>query len=359
MTEINTDQLLKAKKVPAVQPSDYLSTGSTVLNLACTGKTIGGFIKGHYYYFVGDSSSGKTWLALTCFAEAVLNPSFNDHRLIYDNAEDGAMMDWVRFFGKKMARRVEPPSRSKDRTPVHSETIEDFYFHLDDAKEAGKPFIYVMDSMDALSSDDEQETVQKQKKAYRANKEMPGSYGDGKAKRNSSGVRQILSYLRKSGSILIILSQTRESLAKFTMDKKTRSGGKALTFYATLEMWSSQAGHIKKNVNDKTRELGIYSQVRVKKNRIVGKDRTVTIPIYHSYGIDDVGSCIDYLLEEGHWKKAKGKINAKELDFIGSREQIVHHVEENGIQRDLQMVVSEVWASIEEQCAIKRLKRYD
>ena len=97
----------KKEKVPKVQ--DYLSTGSTLLNLALTGKPNCGFAKGHYYFIVGDSISGKTWLSLSCLAEASLNSSLKNYKFIYDNCEDGALMDIGKFFGKRVAQRMEAP----------------------------------------------------------------------------------------------------------------------------------------------------------------------------------------------------------------------------------------------------------
>lgn len=274
-------------------------------------------------------------------------------------------MDFERFFGKVAAERIEPPRKTTDGVPIYSDTIQDLYYHLDDAKREGIPFIYVLDSMDALSSKEEQKKVQEQKKSHRKKvdqgkeEKVTGSFGDGKAKVNSSSLRQIMPYIRDSGSILIFISQTRDNLNTFALDKKTRSGGRSLTFYATLEMWSSQAGHIKKKVKEKDRELGIYSKIRIKKNRLVGKDRTVTIPIYHSLGIDDLGSCIDYLIEEDHWKKTNGTINAKEFETRGTREQLVRHIENNDLHRDLQDLVTEVWNEIEELCVVERKSRYE
>ena len=89
--------LLTKRKKEVLTAKDFLSTGSTLLNLACTGFPNRGFVKGRYYFIVGDSTSGKTWLSLTCLAEASINPNFKDYRFIYDNAEDGALMDITRF----------------------------------------------------------------------------------------------------------------------------------------------------------------------------------------------------------------------------------------------------------------------
>ena len=109
--------------------------------------------------------------------------------------------------------------------------------------------------MDCLSSKEEADKFDQHKKAFRTGKKVPGSYGDGKAKKNSAGIRKLLSDLGKSDSILIIINQTRDNIG-FGFDKKTRSGGKALRFYATTEIWSSVVGKLKKNVRGKDRQQG-------------------------------------------------------------------------------------------------------
>lgn len=363
-SEDNQDvrDVLKGKPRQApLKSSDYLSTGSTLLNLACTGKPRQGFMKGHYYFLVGDSSSGKTFLSLTCFAEACASKHFDEYELIFDNAENGALMDWARYFGSKAAARIKAPS-VKGQPPSPSVTIQDFYDRLDALRKRGKPSIYVLDSMDALSSVQEEKTISKQRASRNKgdDKKTPGSYGDGKAKENSGNLRRVMPYLHSTGSILIIIGQTRDSFQSFGWgDQKTRSGGHALTFYATLEMWSSIAGRIKKRVGEKDRPIGVYSKIRVKKNRIIGRDRTVIVPIYDSVGIDDIGGCIDYLVEEGHWPRVKGIISAKEFDLNLPREKLVKHIEDNDMHRELQAVVAQVWEEIETACRITRKSRYE
>lgn len=168
---VDTDKVKKAlrkkRSKPVIAASDFLSTGSTVLNLACSGRPDGGFVKGYYILLVGDSRSGKTFLSLTCLAEANLNKNFKDYRFIYDNAESGALMDIKRFFGSGVAQRMEPPARDKEGNPVFSSTIQDFYFHVDDANKdpLQKPYIYILDSMDALDSDEDAKKFDQRKRA--------------------------------------------------------------------------------------------------------------------------------------------------------------------------------------------------
>ncbi len=348
-------------KAPLPQPTqkDFLSTGSTMLNMALTGKPNCGFLKGLYYFLVGDSQSGKTFLALTCLAEATLNPAFKEHRFIFDNGENGALMNMGKFFGQAMVDRLEPPCK-KDDEPVFSETVEQFYYHLDDAVKDGRPFIYILDSMDVLSSEPEQDKFEEKREAFERGKSAAGSYGDGKAKINSQHLRQVLGALRKTGSILIIINQTRDNLG-FGFEKKSRSGGHALTFYASVELWSNVAGKIKKTVKGTPRQIGTFCQVRVKKNRVNGKDRTITVPIYWSCGIDDVGSMVDYLVEEKHWgKKDKGDtIIAKDLDLEMSREKLIRHIQDNDMEKDVQEIVRDVWDEIEAACEVARKPRYE
>jgi recA bacterial DNA recombination protein len=356
-----------AAKRPAgkLLPQDMLSTGSTLLNLACSGRPTAGFAKGQYYFLVGDSSSGKSWLSLSCLAEATFNKNYDQYRLIQDDAEGGTLMDFEKYFGKRVAARVEPPD-TRNGDPVYSKTVEDFYFNLDRAFGDGRPFVYVLDSMDCLTTladlekfTDRRVAHDKVRKAGGSPEDLAGSYGTAKAKLNSNSMPSVIARLKQTGSILIIIAQTRDNIGTFTMEKKTRSGGHALKFYACLELWSSVKGPIKKTVRGKDRQLGIHALVRVKKNRQTGRDRRVVIPIYHSFGIDDVGGNVDYLLEEGHWKKKGSTISAPEFEFEGNREQLVAHVEEQDMERRLQMLVARVWNEIEEACEIPRKFRYE
>lgn len=335
-----------------------LSLGSTLLNLAISGKPQGAIPVGTYVFMVGDSASGKTFLSLTAFAEALRSKHFKEHRLIYDDIEGGAMMDWEKFFGKSVAALVEPPRGSRG-APEYSETLEDFYYNIDDAIQLGRPFIYVLDSMDGLTTGDDVEKFREAKDARRKGKDVGGSYGTSKAKTNSVGMRQVIRGLKKTGSILIVLCQTRENIGFGSQfNPKTRAGGRALTFYAHVEVWFSSKGQIKKTVKGKPRQLGITAQIETKKNRVTGKLRKVDVPILWSLGIDDIGSMISYLVEEGHWSEKKGIIDAKELGLAGSAEKLCVEIEQKGLEKELKALTAECWGEIETACETQRKARY-
>ena len=346
-----------ATKETKIHRRDLLPTGSTLLNLACSDNPFGGFLKGKYYWLVGGSTSGKTFFSMTCFAEACSHPSFKNYRIIYDNVEDGMLMDVDRLFGSEVKRKIEAPATDKDGD-VMSFSIEDFQYNVDDAIKKGKPFIYVLDSMDSLSSHAEVKKFEEHKKAHREDKKSPGSYGDGKAKKNSEGLRKIINGLKKTGSILIIISQTRADLGYGPSTKKP-SGGEALKFYACLEIWTAVLGSVGKTVKGKDRKIGTMVGIQTKKNRITGKNREIETVIYPSYGIDDIGSCIDYLVSEKWWEKeTKTSIIAKEFELTATRAKLINHIEKNNLENELKSICGKCWKEIDKLCEVPRKKRY-
>lgn len=350
--------LRRARGVEAITPDRLLSSGSTVLNLACTGLVEGAFLKGHYYLYCGDSDSGKTFVGLACLAEAANNRSFDGYDLVYDAPEGGALMDIRRFYGRRLAERLQPPAADKDGRAEHSRTVQQFYEHLDARFKRGRPFVWLLDSQDCMSS--EEEIKHADKRARRADDgEGKGSYGDGKARYHSQHLRRVLGPLADSGSILVIINQARQSFDPFNPD--AYSGGTALRFYATLQLWSKNGGKIKRQIRGKDRQLGILAKIRVKKNRITGRDRSVVVPIYHSAGIDEVGSMVDYLVSERRWVESGGVVTVSGLgpEFDVRREALVAKIEEDDLEDDVRELVRQTWDGVEAACVVKRKPRYE
>lgn len=354
--------LKKSKRSSKIPIEDFLSTGSTLLNLACSGSINGGYAKGLYTYIVGDSSSGKSFFAMTCLAEASINPGFDDYRFIFDNAENGSLANTRKFFGRRVEERLEPPRGTPDE-PEYSTTLEDFYANVDGALKEKKPFIYILDSMDAITTKEEVEVLDEKNKSIREGKKDKGkgTYGTGKAKMNSANLRTITNRLKKTGSILIIISQTRDNIgfgAQF--NPKSRSGGHALRFYARIEIWTSVIKRIKHSVNGIERKIGAVTKVEFKKNHITGwEGNYVEVPFYRSVGFDDLGGCVDYLTKEGWWKETNKVINAQEFDVKLKREALVKHIEEKELQKKLRKLVGQCWRDVEAQCSVQRKGRYD
>lgn len=349
---------------------NILSSGDSILNLACTNNINGFLLKGKYYLFVGESESGKTWLTMNLFAESTLHPVFKNYKLIYDNVEDGANMDLEFYFGSKTAKRIEVPEPDrKDKNGIpepYSITIEQFYDsidrHLDLAEEGGYGIIYIGDSMDGLTSEAELKKAKINRVLRVKRKDTEGEMGDGKAKINSKNLRRICSRLAKSGSILVIVAQEREIIGG--MGGKSQSGGKAMKFYATLQLWARVKKLITCNIRGKERTLGVLSEINIRKNRLTGeKHKRIYLPIYHSFGVDRLGSMVDWLMSEDYWEGGKtevSKIKAINFDVELNKESLIRHIEKNDLEDKLKEIVNDLWNEIQKKIINKvvRERRY-
>lgn len=360
----NTDKMKEALLKPkAKEPAPiYLSTGCLVLDLILSGKRRGGLLAGHCYHFVGISHSGKTSLAYSCFAEACRSAKFADHNLIFDDPDHGALPELQRLYGKQLFSRLRSPAKDKQGGPAHSFLIQDFYYNVDAAFDLKKPCIYMLDNMDALSSADVEEKYEKKRKVWKGDSEekVAGAYGVDKAKYNWERLRKINSRAAKTGSIVIIISQAKDNIGFGSMfDPLTHSGGRALKAFATAQIWTTIKGKIRKRIRGRNKAVGIWSKVHVKKNRQTGQDDSVLVPIYNSYGIDDLGCSMNWLIDEKHWRGNETNVKAPEFDFEGDREELIQKIQEEGLEDKLGNLVYGTWCSIEDDCKLKRKPKYE
>ena len=97
----------------------------------------------------------------------------------------------------------------------------------------------------------------------------------------------------------------------------------------------------------------------MKKNRITGQQGEAEIDIYPSLGIDDLGSCVDYLVSEGWWAMKKQSIVAVEFELTATREKLIAHIEKNNLEKELQSITGKCWKEIQEACSFNRKKKYE
>lgn len=347
----------------------YLPSGSRMLNIACSDKYQGAFVMGRYVNVIGDSSAGKSLLILSMLAEMANDPKFHNYRFIYDDAEEANSFDIKALFGSKLYDRIEPPGFEQIMNtvtgeiitvPKNSDTIQEFQLNIFDAfsDKSEKPFIYVLDSFDAITSKDELETTQKNMDHLRKGTKETGSYGMDKPKIIGKILRMIKGKLKETQSFLVIISQTRDDINPMTFTTKTRSGGNALKFYASHEIWLAVAGKIKKTALGHDRVIGVNVRAKVGKNKLTGKLREVEFPIYYNYGVDDVSSCVDFVLSTNHWELEKKTIIADDIGVKGTRETLIKYIEENNLEDVLFSIANTKWNDIENAVAIKRKNKF-
>jgi len=382
---LEDDDFIPIVGVP--KKEDYLSSGSTLLDLCSSSNIYGCFLKGHFHWFVGSSSSGKSMITMNTLAEACKNQYWSEYELIHNNIEDGVLMDVSKFFGATLARKIRAPEyHAKTKEPIFSQTIDHLYFHLDQRLslvEKGKapPFIEVVDSLEAMSSmaerkkfsqnakiamkktrvkdDDDDDDEPDQDTASEAG-QMKGDYGDGKAKINSRYLRDIVFRLRATGCTLIMISQERDNMTpahKWDTRGKV-AGGRALRFYATNQIWTTQGPDIKKEVNGTKRKIGVWAKIDMMKNRITGREWQVKVPILNEIGVDDIGSLVQFMIDEKCWEGGDLTVDAPDFKFKGSREKFIEMIETKNLEFDLKCIALDTWREIEKKLKLNRKPKY-
>lgn len=351
--------MTKLPKPEKFDRNNFLSTGLTTLNLAMTGHPNCGLPLGKYIRFVGDSSTGKTWLGMQILAEAARDERLKDYQLVADMPEDGALMDVERYFGKALVDRITGPKGPVEDRESHSESVEQFYDNANAVLDKG-PAIILLDSMDAIQTETENTEDEEARKARKAGKEVKGSYGTTKPKENSRKLRTLCNRLSKTKSSLVIVGQTRQNIGFGAMfNPKTTSGGDALRFYNRFEMWLSVLDRDFEKIGNKKVKRGQTTKGKVTKNHICGWEGEIDIPIYKGIGVDDTRACIRYLVDFGHWTETAKRIKASEFDMTMKLEDLCKALEnEVGAIKKLRKLVAEVWKQVEEKTSQQRKSRY-
>ncbi|GAG78858.1 unnamed protein product, partial [marine sediment metagenome] len=104
--------------------------------------------------------------------------------------------------------------------------------------------------------------------------------------------RTLTESIHDKNVLLIVISQTREKINS-TFPGQTRSGGKALDFYAHTALWLS---HLR-DIRIKGRPVGAVVKAYAKKSKTPRPRREAVFSFLFDYGLDDIGSNVDFLYD--------------------------------------------------------------
>ncbi len=358
----------KAKPEPrsAAPPSPdrLIPTGSTLLNCACSDSPWGAFKMGTTITVPGGTGSGKTALFLTMMAEVCRDKRFKDYQLIHDDAEESREFDLKYLFGKSLAKRLRPPGGYDKKRPIHSVTVRDAQSYLLRLCKEGDPFIYGIDSLDSLTSEEELEreyaNAMKKAKSKEHVVELQKSYHTEKARIIGEMLRMTDNNIKKSGSFLFVIQQERAVIGATKFQRKvTTSGGNAPRFYSTHRIWLHKGAMIKDK--EYKQKIGHKIRVDLRKNKLTGKERELHLNIYYDYGIDDLSSCVDFLVDNKFWRSPTGSsvYRARHMGLKGTRRELVQQIEENDLEQSFKEQVGIAWLEREEALKLDRKPRYE
>ena len=158
------------------QDTLYFQTGLTLLDMVVGGApNVHGYPVGKFINIVGDKSSGKTFISLEMIANAYHRFDKKKFRWIYDDCESGYSFDSKAMYGFDILQ-----------SGITSTTVEEAFVNIHNFAESLKEDqfgIYVLDSLDGLTSDEQDGQAEARIKAAKAGKEYDkGSYQMGKPK---------------------------------------------------------------------------------------------------------------------------------------------------------------------------------
>ena len=275
-------------------------TGCKLLDMVVGGsKGVYGFPSGKFINIVGDKSAGKTFLSNEIIAWAYYNMDRKKFRWVYDDCESGYSFDTMTMYGFDIM----------PEEPVHSTTVEEAFCNITnfcDSLKKDQFGIYVLDSLDGLTSSEQDERAEERLKAFNNDKTYDkGSYGMGKQKYLSQEFfPQLCSNIQDKNVLVIIISQVRENVDMFSFEKFTRSGGKAMDFYAHTVLWLATCQKIMK----RDRSVGVVVKAKVTKSKTPRPFRDCFFSFLYDYGLDGIGTSVDYLYD---LRTPKGDLTTK------------------------------------------------
>lgn len=287
----------------------FFRTGCKLLDMVMGGnKGVYGSPSGRFINIVGDKSAGKTFLSNEFIAWGYHNLGKN-FKWVYDDCESGYSFDTESLYGFDIM----------PENPVHSTTVEEAFYNISKFAERlkGDQFgIYVLDSLDGLTSEEQDKRAEERIKCIENDKEIKGTYGMGKAKYLSQEFfPQLCSVIENKNILVIIISQIRDNVDMFSFEKYARAGGKALDFYAHSVIWLATAKKIEKSDTP----VGVVVKAKTTKSKTPRPFRECLFSFLYDYGLDSIGTSVDYLFD---LRTPKGELNtkAKAIQWNGSND---------------------------------------
>lgn len=258
--------------------SDFISTGSTLLDLAISNRPNGGIPLGRIIEIFGMEASGKSLLA----ASIAANVQKKGGIAVYYDTEAAISKEFFEALGIDLEKFVYIPMND----------LEDIFDSVESVIETvrtsdrDKNVVIIIDSIMGSST----------KKELESNYERDGWNTD-KAILLSKAMRKITNLLAYQKVALVLTNQLRSKLGVTFGEQWTTSGGKAVPFASSVRIKLKSMGKITVPLDGKKQVVGIQTRAEIVKNRVGPPFKAVDYDIYFDSGIDDYGSWLAILKE--------------------------------------------------------------
>jgi recombination protein RecA len=282
--------------------TEWISTGSSMLDLSISNRKNGGIPVGRITEITGMEASGKSLVS----AQILANTQKMGGLGVFIDTENACNEEFLQALGID----------TKQLLYIQLETVEDIFEVMENiitkVRESDKDRLVtiVVDSVAAATTKVEQE----------ADYSKDG-WATSKAIVISKAMRKITQMIGRQRIALVFTNQLRQKLGVMFGDPWTTSGGKALQFHASCRLRLKAAGQIKTKVKGQEQVVGIKTKAQVVKNRMGPPLRTAEFDIYFDSGIDDFGGWLrvlkDYnMVKQGGSWYTYTRENGDEIKFL-------------------------------------------
>ena len=255
---------------------DWVSTGSSMLDLAISNRPYGGLPTGRIIEFNGLESSGKSLLAAHVIASAQAKGGVG----VYIDTENALSKDFLQAIGIDIEKMLYV---QLDTVEQIFQSIEKIITTIRDS-DKDKLVVIVVDSLAAASTSLEME-----------NDYEKTGWNTGKAIIVSQAFRKISRLIGKERIVCVFTNQLRQKMGVMFGDPWTTSGGKGLPFHASVRVRLKLMGQIKQKIGTIEQAIGIKVRAQVIKSKIGPAYRIADFDMYFDRGIYDYENWLNIL----------------------------------------------------------------
>jgi recombination protein RecA len=272
--------------------SDWISTGSSILDLAISNRPHGGLPVGKMVEFNGLEGTGKSLLS----AHVVADTQKKGGIAVVIDTENAAAPEFWKSLGVDLSKLLY----------VQCETVEDIFEKMEQmigiVRKSNKDRILtiIVDSVAAAST-----------KAELESDHGKDGFATGKSIIISKAMRKITTMIGRQKVLTVFTNQLRQNLNAMAFgDKYVVSGGKSLAYHCSVRVRLNNTGKLKKGEE----VIGNECKAVVVKNRMGPPQRQASFDIYFDSGIADYGSWIKVLKENNLVKQGGAYYTYKKDD---------------------------------------------
>ena len=280
--------------VAAGDTSSFVDTGSYIFNAVVSGSLFGGIPSNKVTALAGESSTGKTFFALSVVRNFLDNHS--NGGVIYFEAESAISKDMIESRGIDSKRMVIFPVATIEEFRTQATRIVDKY--LKEPKEQRQPLMFVLDSLGMLSTSKEMEDISNDKQV----RDMT------KSQLIKGAFRVLTLKFGQAGIPMLVTNHTYDVIGSY-VPAKEMGGGSGLKYAASTIIYLT-----KSKEKEGTDLVGNIIKCEAKKSRLSKEGSKVATRLYFDErGLDRYYGLLELGEKYGVFKRVGNRIKFGEV----------------------------------------------